>query len=76
MGRRSRRPTPVHAAVVSAGLSEAEADAVTADYADAQLEALKKAMFAVALLALLSLPFTRGLPGKTAPASAEATAST
>ncbi len=64
-----------HAAVVSAGLSPAEADAVTADYAEAQLEALKKAMFAVALLAVLSLPFTRGLPGKTAPPRATAVAS-
>jgi EmrB/QacA subfamily drug resistance transporter len=53
-----------HAAAVSAGLTPAEADAVTADYADAQLEALKKAMLAVALLALLSLLFTRRLPGK------------
>src|SRR6185436_14117786 len=42
-----------HAAVTSAGLSPAEADAVTADYADAQLDALKKSMLAVALLALL-----------------------
>jgi MFS family permease len=52
------------AAAISAGLTPAEADAVTADYADAQLEALKKAMLAVALLALLSLLFTRRLPGK------------
>ena len=65
-----------HAAVVSAGLSPAEADAVTADYAEAQLEALKKAMLAVALLALLSLPFTRRLPGKTPLASAEVATST
>ena len=36
----------------------------SADYAAAQLEALKKAMLAVALLELLSLPFTRRLPGK------------
>ena len=50
-----------------------EADAVTADYADAQLEALKKAMLAVALLALLSLVFTRRLPGKPATAEPEAT---
>jgi hypothetical protein len=53
-----------HAVAIEAGLSPAEADAVTADYADAQLEALKKAMLAVALLALLSLLFTRRLPGK------------
>ena len=58
-----------NAAAISAGLTPAEADAVTADYADAQLEALKKAMLAVALLALLSLLFTRRLPGK--PSTAE-----
>ena len=52
---------------VAAGLTSAEADAVTADYTDAQLDALKKAMFAVALLAVLSLLFTRRLPGKPAP---------
>ena len=62
-----------HAALTSAGLSPAEADAVTADYADAQLDALKKAMLAVALLALLSLVFTRRLPGKPSTAEPEAT---
>ena len=51
-----------HAAAVSAGLTPDEADAVTADYADAQLDALKKAMLAVALLAFLSFMFTRNLP--------------
>ena len=61
-----------NAAAISAGLSPAEADAATADYADAQLEALKKAMFAVALLALLSLLFTRRLPSKPAKAEPEA----
>ncbi len=55
-----------HAAATSAGLSPSEADAVTADYADAQLDALKRAMLAVALLALLSVPFTRRLPSKPA----------
>jgi EmrB/QacA subfamily drug resistance transporter len=53
-----------HAAAISAGLTPVEADAVTADYADAQLEALKKSMLAVALLALLSIVFTRRLPAK------------
>ena len=53
-----------HATLVGAGLTEAEADAVTADYAEAQLDALKKAMFAVALLALLSFALTRNLPSK------------
>jgi EmrB/QacA subfamily drug resistance transporter len=63
------------AAAVSAGLTPAEAEAVTADYADAQLEALKKAMLAVALLALLSLMFTRRLPGKQSTGEPEATIS-
>ena len=58
-----------NAAAIDAGLSPDEADAVTADYADAQLDALKKAMLGVALLALLSLLFTRRLPGK--PSTAE-----
>jgi hypothetical protein len=65
-----------NAAATSAGLSPTEADAVTADYADAQLEALKKAMLAVALLAFLSLLFTRRLPGKTLEAEPDATTST
>jgi MFS family permease len=52
------------AAAISAGLTPAQAETVTADYADAQIEALKKAMLGVALLALVSLLFTRRLPGK------------
>ncbi len=46
------------------GLSPADATAVTNDYADAQLDALKTSMLAVALLAVLSLWLTRRLPGK------------
>ena len=57
----------VHAAALDAGLSASEADALTADYADAELEALRKAMFAVSMLALLSLVFTRRLPDKPLP---------
>ncbi len=53
-----------HKALLDAGLAPAEADAVTADYGDAQLSALKTAMLAVALLAVLSLWFTRRLPGR------------
>ena len=66
----------VRAAALDAGLSPAEADAVTADYADAELEALKKAMFAVAMLALVSLVFTRRLPGKPSTAEPENPVST
>jgi len=61
-----------NAVAIDAGLSPDEADAVTADYADAQLDALKKAMLGVALLALLSLLFTRGLPRKPSTVEPEA----
>jgi hypothetical protein len=54
----------VHAAVLEAGATPAEADAITADYSEAELDALKKAMLAVALLALVSIVFTRRLPAK------------
>ena len=50
--------------LIAAGLSPTEADAVAADYGDAQVDALKKAMLGVALLALLSFMFTRRLPSK------------
>jgi MFS family permease len=53
-----------HQALLDAGATPAEADAVTADYADAQLHALKTSMLAVALLAVLSFWFTRRLPGR------------
>jgi hypothetical protein len=49
-----------------AGLPPGDAAAVTDDYADAQLDALKTSMLAVALLAVLSFWFTRRLPGKPA----------
>nr|HMS73402.1 hypothetical protein [Baekduia sp.] len=63
----------VEAAAVKGGLSEDEAKAVASDYGDAQLEALRLALGAVALLALLSLWFTRKLPTHAldAPSAAE-----
>ena len=54
-----------HQALLDAGLAPAEADAVTADYGNAQLDALKTSMLAVAFLAVLSFWFTRRLPGRT-----------
>jgi MFS family permease len=51
-------------ALRDAGLAPADATTVTNDYADAQLNALKTSMLAVAFLAMLSFWFTRGLPGK------------
>ncbi|HWI23149.1 MAG TPA: MFS transporter [Baekduia sp.] len=47
---------------VSAGLSQEQAGAVAADYGDAQLEALRLSLGAIALTALLSLWLTRRLP--------------
>jgi hypothetical protein len=51
-------------ALLDAGLKPADATAVTNDYADAQLKALKTSMLVVALLAVLSFWFTRRLPGR------------
>jgi MFS family permease len=52
----------VEAAAVKGGLSKGQAAAVAADYGDAQLDALRLALGAVALAALLSLWVTRRLP--------------
>jgi predicted MFS family arabinose efflux permease len=53
----------VEQAARDAGTSAQEAAAIAADYGDAQLQALKRAIGAVALLALAGLWFTRRLPG-------------
>ena len=53
-----------HQALLDAGLKPAEADAVTEDYGNAELDALKTSMLAVAFLAVLSFWFTRRLPGR------------
>jgi MFS family permease len=55
-----------HQGLLDAGLAPAEADAITADYGNAQLDALRTSMLAVAFLAVLSFWFTRRLPGKSA----------
>jgi hypothetical protein len=55
-----------HQGLLDAGLTPAEADTVTADYSDAQLNALKTSMLTVAFLAVLSLWLTRRLPARTA----------
>jgi MFS family permease len=49
-------------AAVKGGLTQDQAHAVAADYGDAQLDALRLSLGAVALAALLSLWFTRLLP--------------
>jgi hypothetical protein len=53
-----------HQSLLDAGLTPAEADAVTSDYSHAQLNALKTSMLGVALLTVLSFWFTRRLPGR------------
>jgi MFS family permease len=57
----------VEQAAVKAGLSQDEADSLGKDYSDAQLQGLKRAMGAVGIVALVSLWFTRGLPGRGPP---------
>jgi hypothetical protein len=46
------------------GLSEDHAAAIADDYGDAQLDGLKRAIGAIAVIALLSFWFTRRLPGR------------
>jgi hypothetical protein len=54
----------VEKAATEAGLPDEQAAAIADDYGDAELQALKRAIGAVAAFALLSLWFTRGLPGR------------
>jgi hypothetical protein len=54
----------VQQAAEEQGLPPDQAEALAADYGDAQLQGLKRAIGAVAIFALLSLWFTRRLPGK------------
>jgi MFS family permease len=62
---------------ISKGLSEDQAKAVAADYGDAQLDALRISIGAVAAIALLSLWFTRKLPAAAvSPAKSDADAAT
>ena len=52
----------IQAAAEDAGLDEPTTEALVDDYESAQLQALKVGLLAAALLALLSLAFTRDLP--------------
>jgi MFS family permease len=54
----------VEKAGTDAGLPPEQAKAIADDYGDAELQALRRAIGAVALLAALSLWFTRKLPGR------------
>ena len=61
----------VQTAVDDAGVDEATASAIVDDYSQAQIQALKTGLLAAALLALLSLPFTRDLPHEALPGRKE-----
>jgi uncharacterized protein YejL (UPF0352 family) len=52
--------------LIEAGVPPDQAESIARDYADAQMAGLKVALFAVALLAVLSLWFTRNLPSRSA----------
>jgi EmrB/QacA subfamily drug resistance transporter len=54
----------VEQAVLDQGVPAEQAEAIADDYGDAQLQGLKRAIGAVGVFALLSLWFTRGLPGR------------
>jgi MFS family permease len=54
----------VEQAALDEGIPREQAEAVADDYGDAQLQGLKRAIGAVAIFAVLSLWFTRGLPGR------------
>jgi Na+/melibiose symporter-like transporter len=58
----------VEQAAQDQGVPPDEAKAVAADYGEAQLDGLKRAIGAVAVFAVLSLWFTRHLPGRAPPA--------
>jgi MFS family permease len=49
---------------LDAGLSQRQADALAADYGDSLLDALKRSLFAVSIIAMGGLWFTRRLPAK------------
>ena len=59
----------IAAAATEAGLDEATTTALVDDYEAAQLTALKAGLLGAALLALISLPFTRDLPHGAEPAA-------
>jgi MFS family permease len=54
----------VEQAALDQGIPDSQAEAIADDYGDAQLQGLKRAIGAVAVIALLSLWFTRRLPGR------------
>jgi MFS family permease len=62
----------VEDAALDAGVPSDQAKAIADDYGEAELQGLKRAIGAVAIFALLSLWFTRRLPGRAASTPATA----
>jgi hypothetical protein len=62
----------VEAAVAGAGIDQPTTAAIVENYSEAQLRALTAGLLLAALLALGSLPFTRGLPNRVAAGSGTA----
>jgi EmrB/QacA subfamily drug resistance transporter len=54
----------VAAGLTEAGVDDSQVDAVVAEYSDAQLQALKLGLLLAGFLSVISLAFTRWLPGK------------
>lgn len=54
----------LHSALESAGVPAKDADAITDDYATARLTGLRAALGVLALIALVALAFTRGIPNE------------
>lgn len=54
----------VESGLTEAGIDDAEVQAVVTEYSDAQLDALKFGLLLAGLLSVVSLAFTRNLPGR------------
>lgn len=54
----------VEEGLIDAGVADDDTDAIVTEYRDAQLNALKTGLLLAAILAVVSLAFTRNLPGR------------
>ena len=54
----------VEEGLIDAGVADDDTDAIVTEYRDAQLRALKTGLLLAAILAVVSLAFTRNLPGR------------
>ena len=61
----------IEQALLEAGVANDDTAAVVAEYRDAQLNALKTGLLLAALLSVVSLAFTRHLPGRAEQESAD-----